>query len=51
MAIFAEMTAITEGLSDKQKLAIAAAVGAGVCIGATGIIVYQRLSAVSIFLD
>jgi len=45
MAIFAEMTAITEGLSDKQKLAIAAAVGAGVCIGATGIIVYQRLSA------
>jgi len=48
MPIFAEMSEglnnITEGLSDKQKLAIAAAVGAGVCIGATGIIVYQRLS-------
>ena len=37
---------MSEGLTDKQKLGIAVAIGAGVCVGATGIIVYQRLSEV-----
>eukprot|EP00088_Acartia_fossae_P009364 TRINITY_DN14521_c0_g3_i3.p1 TRINITY_DN14521_c0_g3~~TRINITY_DN14521_c0_g3_i3.p1 ORF type:complete len:412 (+),score=106.46 TRINITY_DN14521_c0_g3_i3:33-1268(+) len=38
------LSSLSEGLTDKQKLGIAVAIGAGVCVGATGIIVYQRLS-------
>ena len=34
------------GLSGNQKLILAAAVGTGVVVGASGIIVYQRLSQV-----
>ena len=34
-------------LSSRQKIALAAAVGAGVLVGAGGLIVYQRLNQVS----
>lgn len=38
------LAGLFEGLTDKQKLGITAAIGAGICVGAGGIIVYQRLS-------
>ena len=46
---------MADNLSTRQKVAMAAALGAGVVVGAGGIMVYQRLSQVrrlqgSIFL-
>jgi len=35
---------MSESLSTKQKVALCAALGAGVVVGATGLVVYQRLS-------
>ena len=35
---------MSESLSTRQKVALAAALGAGVVVGATGLVIYQRLS-------
>ena len=38
---------MSESLSTRQKVALCAALGTGVVLGATGLVVYQRLSQVS----
>lgn len=38
---------MADNLSTRQKVAMAAALGAGVVVGASGIVVYQRLSQVA----
>ena len=35
---------MSESLSTRQKVALCAALGAGAVVGATGLVVYQRLS-------
>lgn len=38
---------MSEALSTRQKVALCAALGTGVVVGATGLVVYQRLCQVS----
>ena len=39
---------MSEALSTRQKVALCAALGTGVVVGATGLVVYQRLCQVSV---
>ena len=39
---------MSEALSTRQKVALCAALGIGVVVGATGLVVYQRLCQVSV---
>ena len=41
---------MSEALSTRQKVALCAALGTGVVVGATGLVVYQRMCQVSDWL-